>query len=159
MIALFLILRARKVGQIASEINVVAVVAVGFPVYAAAGEMAEQQAALDELRRKMHDKNEADSRLAGRYGGDRKFMRVHKRLAGDFASPSGLHDLLISVKTQADGKIMTNYALLDNPAFFEHDLWRDLKQGMTDLSMTPDLALIKRMGALIAQEYIEERNN
>lgn len=124
-----------------------------------AEEMAEQQAALDELRRKMHDKNEADSRLAGRYGGDRKFMRVHKRLAGDFVSPSGLHDLLISVKSMADGKIMTNYALLDNPAFFEHDLWRDLKQGMTDLSMTPDLALIKRMGALIAQEYIEERNN
>ena len=42
MIALFLILRARKVGQIASEINVVAVVAVGFPVYAAAGEVAGQ---------------------------------------------------------------------------------------------------------------------
>ena len=84
---------------------------------------------------------------------------MHKRLAGDFVSPSGLHDLLISVKSMADGKIMTNYALLDNPAFFEHDLWRDLKQGMTDLSMKPDLALIKRMGALIAQEYIDERNN
>ena len=44
MIALFLIKGAGEVGQVCAQIDVVAVVAVGFPVYAAVGEVAGQAA-------------------------------------------------------------------------------------------------------------------
>ena len=42
MISFFLILGAGEIGQVCTQINVVTVVAVGFPVYAAAGEVAGQ---------------------------------------------------------------------------------------------------------------------
>ena len=123
-----------------------------------AEEMKEQQEALEELRRKIHEKNAEDSRLSARYGGDDKFMRIHKRLSGEFSSPSSLHQLLFSIKTQADGKILTNYAILDNPSYFERGLWRDLKQEMESLSLPVSAETVKRVSAAIAQEYILERN-
>ncbi|MBR0290263.1 MAG: type I restriction endonuclease subunit R, partial [Selenomonadaceae bacterium] len=63
-----------------------------------AAQMQIEQQELDALRKKIHDLNAKNDRLTAKYSGDKKFMRIHKRLSSQFSSPTMLHKLLIELK-------------------------------------------------------------
>ena len=125
-----------------------------------ASQMQAQQQDLDTLRKKIHDLNAKNDRLTSKYVGDEKFMRVHKRLSSydEFSSPTMLHNLLIAIKTTIDGKLFDNYSVLDNAAYFGRDIERDVNIGMNNLSIPMTFRAVKSIAAIIAQEYIDERN-
>ena len=125
-----------------------------------ASQMQAQQQDLDALRKKIHDLNAKNDRLTSKYVGDEKFMRVHKRLSSydEFSSPTMLHNLLIAIKTTIDGKLFDNYSVLDNAAYFGRDIERDVNIGMNNLSIPMTFRAVKSIAAIIAQEYIDERN-
>ena len=124
-----------------------------------ASQMQAQQNDLDSLRKKIRDLNSKNERLTSKYAGDEKFMRVHKRLSSQFSSSTMLHELLIEVKTTIDGKLISNYAVLDNAPYFESELKGDLIRGMEKFSIPAKAKFIKNIAATIAQEYIDERNS
>lgn len=117
-------------------------------------QMQAQQHDFDALRKKIHDLNAENDRLTAKYVGDKKFMRIHKRLSSQFSSPTTLHKLLIELKQTIDGKLFSNYAVLDNAAYFEGNVRRDL---VLTLENFPASA-IRNIAAIVAQEYIDERN-
>ena len=119
-----------------------------------ATQMQAQQKEFDALRKKIHDLNAENDRLTAKYVGDKKFMRIHKRLSSQFSSPTILHKLLIELKQTIDGELFRNYAVLDNAAYFEGNVRRDL---VLTLENFPASA-IRNIAAIVAQEYIDERN-
>ena len=124
-----------------------------------ASQMQAQQNDLDALRKKIHDLNAENDRLTSKYTGDKKFMRVHKRLSKQFSSPIMLHTLLIEVKTTIDGKLLSNYAILDNEPYFTNELAGNLIREMEEFSITAKAKDIRNIATTIAQEYINERNS
>ena len=124
-------------------------------------EMQTEKIELGELRKKIHNLNEMNSRLTARYNGDKKFMRIHKRLAvkSEFTSPTKLYQMLITLKNSVDDMILTNYAVIDNKAYFERELCTDLKAAMKNFEIRLTAAAIRSFGEVIAQEYIVERNS
>ena len=117
-------------------------------------QMQAQQKEFDALRKKIHDLNAENDRLTAKYVGDKKFMRIHKRLSSQFSSPTILHKLLIELKQTIDGELFSNYAVLNNAAYFEGNIRRDL---VLTLENFPASA-IRNIAAIVAQEYIDERN-
>ena len=117
-------------------------------------QMQAQQHDFDTLRKKIHDLNAENDRLTAKYFGDKKFMRIHKRLSSQFSSPTILHKLLVELKQTIDGKLFSNYAIINNTAYFEGNIRRDL---VLTLENFPASA-IRNIAAIVAQEYIDERN-
>ena len=124
-----------------------------------ASQMQAQQNDLDALRKKIHDLNAENDRLTSKYGGDEKFMRIHKRLANQISSPTMLHELLIEMKTTIDGKLLNNYVMLDNEPYFTSELARNLIRGTEKFSIPAKAKFIRNIAAIIAQEYIDERKS
>ena len=117
-------------------------------------QMQAQQHDFDALRKKIHNLNAENNRLTAKYFGDKKFMRIHKRLSSWFSSPTALHKLLIELKQTIDDKLFSNYAVLNNAAYFEGNVRQNL---VLTLKNFPAPA-IRTFAAIVAQEYIDERN-
>ena len=119
-----------------------------------------QQHELDTLRKKIHDLNAENDRLTIKYIGDKKFMRIHKRLSNqnEFSSPTMLHELLIGLKQKIDDNLFSNYAMLDNTAYFEGNVRRNLVLTLENFSTPVTSKTIRNIATIVAQEYIDERN-
>ena len=117
-------------------------------------QMQAQQHDFDALRKKIHDLNAENQRLTSKYIGDKKFMRIHKRLSSQFSSPTTLHKLLIELKQTIDGELFNNYAVLDNAAYFEGNV----RQNLVPAPENFPASVIRNIAAIVAQEYIDERN-
>ena len=102
----------------------------------------------------MHDLNAENDRLTAKYVGDKKFMRIHKRLSSQFSSPTALNELLIELKQTIDGELFRNYAIINNTAYFEGNIRRDLVLTLENFPASN----IRNIAKIVAQEYIDERN-
>lgn len=112
---------------------------------------------LEKIQSNIQDLNFQNDTLTAQYFGDKKFMRIHKRVKNflNSLSQEKLFQLLAALKKIIDDKISTNYASLDNESYFERGIWAELKK----LLDNPTPALIKQIAAIIAQEYFDERKN
>ncbi len=126
-----------------------------------AAQMQAQQKIFNALRKKIHDLNAMNSRLTEKYFGDKKFMRLHKRLStrADFSSPAKLFELLSAMKSAIDDKLLKNSSVADNVAYFLREIERDLYREMKNISVQVSIKTIKAVAELIAQEYFNERND
>ena len=120
-----------------------------------ADEMKIVKMELKNIQSDIQNLNFQNDNLTAQYFGDKKFMRIHKRvkLILNSLSQEKLFQLLSLLKKIIDDKISTNYASLDNESYFERGLWAELKK----LLDKPTPALIKEIAAIIAQEYFDER--
>ena len=102
-----------------------------------------------------------NNRLTEKYFGDKKFMRLHKRLSAraDFSSSVELFELLSAMKFSIDEKLLENYSLADNAAYFLREIERDLNREMKKLFAQVSIKTIKAVAEMIAQEYFNERND
>ena len=123
-------------------------------------QMQAQQHDFDALRKKIHDLNAENDRLTIKYVGDKKFMRIHKRLSNqdEFSSPTMLHELLIGLKQKIDNNLFSNYAMLDNAAYFEGNVRRNLVLTLENFSTSVTSKKVRNIAAIVTQEYIDERN-
>ena len=123
-----------------------------------AAQMQIKQRELDALRKKIHDLNAENDRLTAKYSGDKKFMRIHKRLSSQFIPQITLHELLSAIKLSTDNKLLSNYSILGNSAYFSREIIHDLNRDIKRLSIPVTVKTIKNFAETIAQEYIDERN-
>lgn len=114
---------------------------------------------LERIRKVATQKNLQDQMLSNKYNGDVKYMRTHKRIkeAGEFTKDSEIFNALMRVKTCVDNKIFKNLNMIDNHAYFEKDIMRDIVTAFRSSGLQPTLEQIKEINTCIASEYISER--
>ena len=118
-------------------------------------DMQEQDKKLEILRQKMHDLNAANARLTERYGGDIRYMRLHKNLTreGLITSPSLTFEFLQDMKAYMDDSLLHKETILTNEKFFLQTLWKEIKQDLGGKQpLTVDI--VKAIGNEIKNEYI-----
>ncbi|KNZ40621.1 restriction endonuclease subunit R [Acetobacterium bakii] len=124
-------------------------------------EMKAYIAELDRIRQAAEKKNREDQMLTKKYENDPKFMRTHKRLRDappPLATDSVLYNVLVSLKHQIDGRVLTNERLLDNEPFFVREILPLIKNGLSTNNIQFTAPQVKYVGACISNEYFTERN-
>lgn len=122
-------------------------------------EMQDNLAALRDLERRARALNQANANLAGRYGGDAKLMRVHKRLMeshriGD--NQTRLHAALSGIKHDLDIAVLGSRQLLANRAFFERSIMPVVLRNFRDSPPEPDAETRRLIQQLLVGEYLNE---
>lgn len=123
----------------------------------AASEMEGQILEIEKYRDLIKSINERNSRLANKYSGDEKFMRIHKRIEESetpFATGPRLVNFLNYVKTNIDDRISSNEKLLDNPAYFNRVVEQSLLDGCHRIAEAGcGSSCIRSMAVLVTSEY------
>lgn len=126
-----------------------------------AEEMTANIAELDRIRKAAEQQNLVDQMLTAKYDNDPKFMRTHKRLRETpppLAPDPVLHKMLLDLKHQIDGRVLTNARLLNNEPYFMTDIFPLVKQELTTSGVPFTASQVKYVGACISNEYFGERN-
>jgi type I restriction enzyme R subunit len=121
-------------------------------------------ASIEELKRlkaEMDELNRRNEQLAKKYGGDMKFMRVHKKAMRTppplTTSPAKLFTILSKVKAGTDGELMHNEHLLDNEGFFKRTVRRLVLISCDNAGVDGAMDTIDRVAGDISREYFEEK--
>nr|WP_180164579.1 type I restriction endonuclease [Stenotrophomonas sp. SbOxS2]NYT97661.1 type I restriction endonuclease subunit R [Stenotrophomonas sp. SbOxS2] len=120
-------------------------------------EMRANIATLKGLDMRVQALNNDNANLAGRYGGDSKLMRVHKRLleSGRLGrSQAPLHTALSGVKHEVDDMVLRNRELLGNPDFFERSVMRIVMHRFSGSRPEPDADTRQMIQQLLVNEYL-----
>lgn len=126
-----------------------------------AEEMTANITELDRIRKAAEQRNLADQMLTAKYENDPKFMRTHKRLKETpppLASDPVLHKILLDLKHQIDGRVLSNAKLLNNEPYFMQDMFPLIKQELAASGVPFTAAQVKYVGTCISNEYFGERN-
>lgn len=126
-----------------------------------ADEMTSYISELDRIRKAAEQKNLADQMLTAKYENDPKFMRTHKRLKETpppIASDPILHGILLDLKHEIDGRVLSNERLLENEPYFMRDMFPLIKREFETSGVHYTAAQVRQVGACISNEYFGERN-
>ena len=115
---------------------------------------------LERIRKAAAQQNLRDQMLCAKYNGDPKYMRTHKRLKTS-PPPIGrdpvIFDILMGVKTAVDQKILKNQRIMDNHAYFTHEIMPTIIQSCRSNGVQPSVEQVKFIDACISGEYFAER--
>ena len=126
-----------------------------------ADEMKEHIQDLDRIRKVAAQQNLRDQMLCSKYGNDAKYMRTHKRLKASpppIGADSVIFDVLMGVKAAVDQKVLKNQRMMDNHAFFSHEIMPSIIQSCRKSGVKPTLDQVKFIDQCISTEYFAERN-
>lgn len=126
-----------------------------------ADEMTGNISELDRIRKAAESRNREDKMLTAKYENDPKFMRTHKRLKespSQIGSDPVLHKILLDLKHQIDGRILSNERLLNNEPYFLKDMFPLIKQELEESGIQFTASHVKYIGNCISNEYLTERN-
>jgi type I restriction enzyme R subunit len=122
-------------------------------------EMQTNIATLAVIERKARTLNQENANLQARYGGDEKYMRIHKRLmeskrTGD--NPAKLHTALSAIKQDVDKAVLGSSQILGNPAFFEKQTMPIIIDRFMQAPPAPDADTFKLINTLLVKEYLDQ---
>ena len=113
---------------------------------------------LEMIFKKTKNLNDANDRIGNKYQGDKKFVRIHKRILEKhkrIKSEIVLHDALKSIKQVIDDQIFSNNQILMNEGYFEKMLMKHLvEKFQKDIDL--DIEETINLNKLIASEYQNE---
>ncbi|MCO5273496.1 MAG: type I restriction endonuclease [Flavobacteriales bacterium] len=119
---------------------------------------------IGELR-KIHDKvaelNRRNELLRGKYRGDAKYARVHKRVlerGGISQRESQINEMLLEVKREADDTVGANEKLLSNEAYFAQLLMGYVTTALDKEKLQWDAPGAQFINACVVREYMNEFN-
>jgi len=127
-----------------------------------ASEMEENMSLLDDLRRRAADQNRKDEMLCRKYGGDVKFLRSHKRLrercSDVIGQDTALFRVLLSMKHEADEKVLLNSHVLDNEGYFTQEMERVAVKSCEENNIPlSSPRVIRCLSRCVSREYYAER--
>ncbi len=115
---------------------------------------------LEELKKKMDQKNQKDQTLCNKYNGDPKFMRIHKRLKENpppiIPSDTLLQQVLLNIKYSTDNLLLSNSNVISNEAYFDSQLGSFVIPELQKQKVTFTLPQAKMMINIIKKEYTGE---
>lgn len=129
-------------------------------------EMTANIGALNAIHEKVRELNRQNNLLRGKYSGDAKYTRIHKRLLERGPLTSGvpqterkLFEALAGVKAQADEQVLQNTQMLANESYFER-MMQPIVIGefysRQRIPLTADATRI--INQLVVAEYMNEFN-
>jgi type I restriction enzyme R subunit len=99
--------------------------------------------------------------LCSKYGGDAKFLRVHKRLKlrcpSVAESDASLFRILIDIKSKTDEKLLQNSHLVENEAYFTGEIQRIAVTALRTNGVTINEQDVNCLKKCISREYFAER--
>ncbi len=115
---------------------------------------------LEDLKKKMDQKNQKDQTLCNKYNGDPKFMRIHKRLKENpppiIPSDTLLQQVLLNIKYETDNLLLSNSNVISNEAYFDSQLGSFVIPELQKQKVTFTLPQAKMMINIIKKEYTGE---
>ena len=115
---------------------------------------------LEELKKKMDQKNQKDQTLCNKYNGDPKFMRIHKRLKENpppiIPSDTMLQQVLLNIKYETDNLLLSNSNVITNEAYFDRQLGSFVIPELQKQKVSFTLPQAKMMINIIKKEYTGE---
>lgn len=125
-----------------------------------AQDMQQSISELEDLKKKIDQKNQKDQTLCNKYNGDPKFMRIHKRLKETpppiIPSDTLLNQVLLNIKYKTDNLLLTNSNVINNEAYFDGQLKAFVIPELQQQKVTFTLPQVISMTKLIKSEYFAE---
>jgi type I restriction enzyme R subunit len=133
-------------------------------------EMNKNIGALSKIHDRVKILNLENSRLKGKYLGDEKYTRTHKRITegakgiGNFVNIANLTErrifaALTAVKKLTDDQVLNNQQLLNNESYFERTVMPNtIRQFKGEQKINLNSSAAKHINTLVVREYLNEFN-
>ncbi len=123
-------------------------------------EIKQMQSELEEIRKKVEQKNAFDNGILAHYNFDAKFMRVFKRIQENPPPISSnkmvVENILLSIKEQTDNMVLSKQSILENKKFFACQLKPVINDACTKNNIDASVRQMEFLDELIENEYISE---
>ncbi|EEW2639390.1 type I restriction endonuclease subunit R, partial [Escherichia coli] len=125
-------------------------------------EMVANIGTLNKIHGRIKELNRQNNLLRQKYRGDVKYARTHKRLRerGGLSEPERkIFEALLSVKLDADEKVLNNSQILNNESYFERHMESCVITHFEDEHhITLTSSAVSDINRLIVAEYLNEFN-
>lgn len=123
-------------------------------------DMVENMHLLQKIYDKAKELNRKNALLKAKYKSDEKYTRIHKRMMEKGllnAKEMQLHQALMQVKGQVDGKLEGQEDLMKNEAFFKRYLMQLVVQEFKNKEQIPlDYSTTETINNMIVNEYLQQ---
>lgn len=123
-------------------------------------EIKQMQSELEEIRKKVEQKNAFDNGILAHYNFDAKFMRVFKRIQETPPPISSnkmvVENILLSIKEQTDNLVLSKQSILENEDFFARQLKPVINEACEKNNIDASVEQMMFLDNLIKNEYISE---
>ena len=122
---------------------------------------------MDEVMKKIREINRRNRILKGKYKGDERFVRIHKRIEEQNEKREKLiiskHEYeiaenLANMKQDIDRMIFLDINKLDNEPAFQQDVLAIIGKELLKMHIRADIKDRKFINNLITTEYLQQRN-
>ena len=129
----------------------------------------EEQAALNDIYKKITELRRKDDALLARYSGDKKYVRVHKRIAEENQRRTAAHvnpiistytddivDAMLAVKSAIDGCVYNRNDILKKDAYFGEMVYSLIEQGFDQLKIRSKVEDCEFIQQRISKQYLNQ---
>jgi type I restriction enzyme R subunit len=114
---------------------------------------------LQKIYDRVNELNRKNILLKAKYENDAKYARVHKRIMENSAISQkeiAIHETLMSIKAQADAKVLINTRLLENEGYFMSMMMPFVIGGFSKAKIDLDPDAARFINNCVAKEYMNE---
>ena len=129
----------------------------------------EENAAMDEIYKKIRELRRRDDALLARYNGDKKYVRVHKRIVEENAKREIHHeqpiistmtddivDAMMSVKSIIDQQVYDRNDILKKDAYFAENVWSLIDESLYKLNIKSETKDCDFIQSRLSKQYLNQ---
>ncbi len=129
----------------------------------------EENAAMDEIYKKIRTLRRKDDALLARYNGDKKFVRVHKRIVEENTKRTERHaqpiistmtddivDAMMTVKNIIDQQVYDRNDILKKDAYFAETVWSLIDESLYKLNIKSEVEDCDFIQTRISKQYLNQ---
>lgn len=122
-------------------------------------EMTQNIGSLENIYQRVLELNRKNALLKQKYNNDEKYVRLHKRILEKnvvSAKESEIFNILMTIKKQADEKVLSNKNMLDNDGYFERLMTQTVVSNFDNARIKLDPASALYINRQVSKEYLNE---
>ena len=129
----------------------------------------EENAAMDEIYKKIRALRRQDDALLSRYNGDKKFVRVHKRIVEENTKRAEHHehpiistmtddivDAMMTVKQIIDQQVYDRNDILKKDTYFAQTVWSLIDESLYKLNIKSEVADCDFIQTRVSKQYLNQ---
>lgn len=129
----------------------------------------EENAAMDEIYKKIRELRRKDDALLARYNGDKKFVRVHKRIAEENARRTQQHlhpiistltddivEAMTDIKSVIDRHVYDRNDILKKDAYFSETVWSLIDKSLYKLNIQSKAEDCDFIQTRVSRQYLNQ---
>jgi len=129
----------------------------------------EENAAMDEIYKKIRELRRKDDSLLARYNGDKKFVRVHKRIVEENTKRKERHaqpiistmtddivEVMMTVKQIIDQQVYDRNDILKKDAYFAETVWALIDDCLYKLNIKSEVEDCDFIQSKVSKQYLNQ---